>query len=202
MAWLVSTAADTRTIPVTLAIDGHDTPSNQGRRTPIAAGATPVLFTFDAGSIVPGKHRAVVSAGDLASEWPFEVLPVRAVATEAQTHLKTLTQRIAVLSGLVSQGRKAGVDVALPDATLATAELFQTWIPADLKRTGGETLARREIERLEPLVERAIAETQAVLARPQDHPAVAAAQRHRRASAQWRLVCRRPAGVSLRIQPG
>jgi beta-galactosidase len=178
VAWLVSTAgkahaAKAQTVPVTLTIDSAPVASGQRREVPVAPGAIQLLFPFEPGSIAPGKHRAVATAGTLSSEWPFEVKPIRAMAAESEGRLLAIKERAAVLSELVSQGRKASVDVALPDVTLATAELYVPWISADMKRSGAEILARRETERLAPLIEIAIAEMQQTLAHPQEHPLLA-----------------------------
>lgn len=96
------------------------------------------------------------------------------MVAETEKRMAKLKERIAVLAKLAAQGREAKVDVACADVTLATAQLFQKWIEADLKRIGSEALARQEAERLEPLVERAIAEAEEAVANPKARPAVPA----------------------------
>ncbi|MCX7016113.1 MAG: beta-galactosidase [Candidatus Sumerlaeota bacterium] len=171
-AWLVSVAKETQTAPLTLTLDDGADARTARRDAATSYGATQVPFVFEPGSLAPGAHRAAVSSGKLSSDWRFEILPVRAMAEETRKGLAQLEERVNTLRDLIAKGRDRKADMAFPDVTLATAELFGEWIPADLARGGYETLAQREVERLAPLVDKAIQEAEAILAQPDAHPPV------------------------------
>jgi len=156
---------------LTFAVDDGREGMADTRRLTVPAGLTSVPLAYAAGSVPAGGHTAAATLEGGISRASFDVLPMRAVLDETRGRLVRLRGKARTLTGLVERGRADALDVALQDATLVTAEHFLRWIPADAARDGHERLALREATRLEPLLDRAIAEAKDVLANPGAHPA-------------------------------
>ena len=169
-AYLISMAKKKTTVPLLLALDSSA--DTDRREVSVERGVTRAALAYEPGCVRPGIHGATLSAGPLFSNGYFEIAPLRKMVDEVRDRLARLKARTETLSSLIEKGRTMKIDVALPDVTLATAEHFCGWIAADVEREGHERLALREAKRLEPLVERAIAEARSALARPALHPSV------------------------------
>lgn len=163
---VVSVADQPQELQLTVRVDG-----GEDRRTvTVTPGVTSVPLAYAPGSFTAGTQTVTLSAGDLRSSATIEVLGIRLLLDETEARLTRLRASTEQLGKLVAKGRAARLDLAAQDVTLATAECFLRWIPADLARTGHESLALREATRLEPLVARATAECEAILAQPANHP--------------------------------
>ncbi|OPZ19521.1 MAG: Beta-galactosidase BgaA [candidate division BRC1 bacterium ADurb.BinA364] len=167
---VVSIGKEPRPARLSLEIDGQPIlASHDIEATP---GVLRVPLVFEAGSLESGMHEAKAALDGVSSDCRFEIASLRALIGETQSRLRILDERMQVLAGLIGRAREAGCDIALPDATLMTAELFLQWIPADLAREGYEAMAAREAIRLEALLEAAIAEAEDILADPAGRPAI------------------------------
>ncbi len=140
--------------------------------TPLERGVTHLPFVFRPETLTPGPMRLDVRCGPARFTQELQIIGLRKLVEQVRARLPGLRAKERELADLIGQGRGRGLDVALCDATCVSAEYFLRWIPADLAREGDEELARRETERLETLVDRALAEVRAILANPEQHPAV------------------------------
>ncbi|NOY80289.1 MAG: hypothetical protein GXP31_04705, partial [Kiritimatiellaeota bacterium] len=142
------------------------------RSVPLEPGVTHVPFVFRPETLRPGPARLEVRYDRSRFTREVQIRGLRKLVQRVRVRLTGLRGKVRELADLIEQGRKRELDVALCDATCVSAEYFLRWIPADLTREGDEELARRETERLVPLVDRALAEVRAILANPEKHPDV------------------------------
>lgn len=171
-ATILSLVQRTERIRATLAVDSGGDGMTDARELSISPGVNHLPLVYEAGSVVAGAHTARLSLGDVASTVSFQVAPLRAMVEDVRARMTRIRSKMAELTRLVHRGTAAKLDMALPDATLATAEHFARWIPADVAREGHEALALLEARRLEPRLDAAISEAKHIVRHPADRPAV------------------------------
>lgn len=125
---------------------------------------------FPPGEIPAGSYTGSLTVGGHSSAVAFTIRGDSEYKVEAERILNKLNPRIEELGALVQKGKTANLEVSAPDATLAVAELFMQWIPADLGRDSMQELALREARQLEALIDPAIVEMRTILANPDKHP--------------------------------
>ena len=165
---LFNRSAAPRDLAVAVSLD--DESASDTRALTVPPGLLYLPLVYAAGSVPAGSHRLTVRVPGGETTTRFEVAPLRQILAETNRRLAGLRSRVGELREQVAKGKAARLDVAYPDATLAVAEHFLRWIPADLAREGDEELARREAQRLEQCVVAAIAEAKDILEHPGRHP--------------------------------
>jgi len=152
-----------------LTVDGQPAGARDVATQP---GVTHLPLALRSELLTPGYLTLAADSEGRSSQATVELAPIRHTVQEALGRLAALQPSIATLRAKVEDGRRRKLDVDAPGVTLATAERFQIWIPADASREGGAAMALREVTRLEPLVTNALAEVEEVLASPAAHPAI------------------------------
>ncbi len=170
-ALLVSLGPARRPVPLALRVEG--TGLVDRRLVTLARGITAVPLVYAGGALPAGRQTLGLGSGDTVSMITVDVLPLRETVEHVQAGLVRIRRQMTELDACIERGRAAQLDVAFPDATLATAQQFCRWIPVDLEREGDEELAARQVDRLEPLLAAALREARDVLAAPERNPAVA-----------------------------